>query len=179
MTFSRTWLQRPVMPLTPFHLGPAFLLGVLLYRRLDLPTLLIGSVLVDVRAALVVLGPLDGPVHGILTTFVGGGGIAVLLTGAIRVLPRRLQAVLDRGRLHDTNALPPVLAASVVGVYSHVVLDSALYTEARPFFPFDWNPFLLGDAKSILIYGGCVAAGILGVGLYVARYREGGTATCA
>lgn len=67
------------MPFTLFHFGPALLLGVLFYRWLDLPTLLVSSVIVDVRAALVVFGPLDGPVDGILTTFVGGTVVAVIL----------------------------------------------------------------------------------------------------
>ncbi|MCD2205132.1 hypothetical protein [Halobacterium sp. KA-6] len=76
------------MPVTPFHLGPALLLGVVVYMWLDLPALLVGSVVVDVRAALVVFGPLKPPIHGILTTFVGGTIIAGLLTVGFSLLPR-------------------------------------------------------------------------------------------
>lgn len=160
------------MPFTPFHLGPALLLGVLLYRRLDLPTLLVGSVVVDVRAALVVFGPLDPPVHGILTTFAGGSLVAILLTGAMVALPRSFQSRLDYGRLTDTASRYPILAAAVVGVYSHVVLDSMLYTDARPLYPIDWNPFLIDGVRLVPVYGGCTLAGVVGVVAFAVRYRN-------
>lgn len=160
------------MPLPPFHLGPALLLGVLLDRRLDLPTLLLGSVVVDVRVALVLLGPLDGPVHGILTTFVGGAVVALVLAGGVWVLPRSLQAALDRGRLAETTSPRALVAAAVAGVYSHVVLDSVLYADARPLFPADWNPFLVGDAAVVPVYAGCVVAG--GIGLLALLVRDHG-----
>lgn len=161
------------MPLPPFHLGPALLLGVLLNRWLDLPTLLLGSVVVDVRVALVVLGPLDGPVHGILTTFVGGTVLALVLAAGIRMLPPALQSVLDRARAAETTSPWALVAAAVVGVYSHVLLDSVLYGDARPFFPADWNPFLIGDAASIPVYAGCVVAGALGLVALIVRDDDG------
>lgn len=159
------------MPLPPFHLGPALLLGVLLDRRLDLPTLLLGSVVVDVRVALVLLGPLDGPVHGILTTFLGGTVVALVLAAGIRLLPPALQSALDRARPAETTSARALVAAAIVGVYSHVVLDSLLYADARPFFPADWNPFLVGDAAVVPVYAGCVVAGVLGLVALIVRDR--------
>jgi len=44
------------MPFTPFHLGPGLLLGVLLYRHLDLGTVLAASIAVDLRTVLVFSG---------------------------------------------------------------------------------------------------------------------------
>lgn len=164
------------MPLTPFHLGPALLVGVLLYRWLDLPTLLIGSVIVDVRAALVVFGPLNGPVHGILTTFVGGTIVALVLAGVMLALPQSVQSWIDYGRLSETVARDSIIAAAIVGVYSHVVLDSLLYTDARPFYPFRWNPFLLDGATFGPVYGGCALAGGLGLAVLAVRYWRVNTA---
>ena len=40
------------MPLTPFHLGPGLLFGLLLFRYIDFPTSLIASVIVDVEPIL-------------------------------------------------------------------------------------------------------------------------------
>lgn len=157
------------MPLPPFHLGPALLLGVLLDRRLDLPTLLLGSVVVDVRVALVVLGPLDGPVHGILTTFVGGTVLALVLAAGIGMLPPALQSVFDRARVAEMTSPWALVAAAVVGVYSHVLLDSVLYADARPFYPADWNPFLVGEAAVLPVYAGCVVAGALGLVALIVR----------
>lgn len=152
--------------MTPFHLGPAALVGVVLYRRLDLPTLLAASVIVDVRAALVLFGPLDPPVHGILTTFLGGGAVALVLAGGVLALPPPVQTRLDRARIASTASAGPVVAGSLVGVWSHVVLDAVLYTDARPLFPLAGNP-LLGQQYG-LVYGGCLAAGVLAVVGYAA-----------
>jgi hypothetical protein len=157
------------MPLTPFHVGPALLLGALFYRYLDIPTLVVGSVIVDVRAALVVFGPLEGPVHGILTTFLGGGLLAVVLAAPVWALPEPIRAWLDHLRF-DTNRSSAILGGAVVGVYSHVILDSLLYTDARPFSPSSWNPFLLEGSHLLSVYLGCIVAGVVGLGVIFARY---------
>jgi len=160
------------MPLTPFHLGPTLLLGVLLYRWLDLPTLLAGSVIVDVRAALIVFGPFDGPVHGILTTFAGGTIIALVTGAAVLVLPQSVQSVLNYTRLADTTSASASFGAAIVGVYSHIVLDSLLYTDTHPFYPSAWNPFFIDGVRFIPVYGGCALAGVLGLSMFAVRYRS-------
>ncbi|MCU4801231.1 hypothetical protein OB920_12700 [Halobacteria archaeon HArc-gm2] len=159
------------MPLTPFHLGPALLIGVILHRRLDLPTLLAASVVVDVRAALVLFGPLDPPIHGILTTFAGGTVVALLLAGVITGFGERLRPLLAPLRLADTDAAGPVVAAALVGVYSHVLLDAKLYTDARPFFPLEVNPFYVGATAFLPVYAGCALAGLLALPIAVVRWR--------
>jgi hypothetical protein len=165
------------VPFTLVHLGPALLLGGLLPRRLDLPTLVAASVVVDVRAALVVFGPLDLPVHGSLTSFASGTLVAVLLARSVLLLPPSIRRLVDHGRLTDTASGGPVLTAALVGVSSHVVLDSMLYTDARPLYPADWNPFRLEGATFslegatfLLVYVGCTLGGILGVAVLAARY---------
>lgn len=159
------------MPVTPFHLGPALLLGVVVYMWLDLPALLVGSVVVDVRAALVVFGPLEPPIHGILTTFVGGTIIVGLLTVGFSLLPRTIDDLLSYVRLPDNTSSRAVFAGSLTGVYSHVILDSILYTDARPLSPFAWNPFFVDSVRFIPVYAGCTLAGILGLVAVAVRYR--------
>ncbi|NLV09890.1 hypothetical protein GOC74_08105 [Halomicrobium mukohataei] len=160
------------MPLTPFHLGPALLAGVVLYRFLDLPTVLAGSVVVDVRAALVVFGPLDEPIHGVLTTFVGATAVTLTLTVVVLALPDGVQSLLDIGRLAPTTSLGPVLAGAFVGTWSHVVLDSLLYADARPLFPLAENPLLREGVAFGPVYGGCLVAGLFGLAGYVFRRRQ-------
>lgn len=52
------------MPVTPFHFGPALLLGYLLRRRLDLGTFLIANISTDMRAVLVFFGVFPEPLYG-------------------------------------------------------------------------------------------------------------------
>jgi len=152
------------MPFTPFHLGPALLLGVLLFYWVDLPTLLAASVLVDVRAVAVVYGPLSGPTHGILTTFVGGTFLALLLGGFVLALPQAVQQFPSRFRLARTAQPAPVFLGALLGVASHVVLDAMLYADVQPFWPLVTNPFLLEPSVAVgAVYGGCVVAGAVGL----------------
>lgn len=160
------------MPFTLFHLGPVLLLGVLLYRWVDLPTLLVSSIIIDIRAALVVFGPLEPPIHGILTTFAGGTVIAILVTTVISLIPNSIDRWLDCGRLTDSVSRGRIFAGSLLGVYSHVVLDSILYTDARPFYPIAWNPFLADGVKFIPVYVGCTLTGILGIIAFAVKYRN-------
>lgn len=116
-----------------------------------------------VRAALVVFGPLEPPIHGILTTFVGGIFIAILVTAVIASLPNSIDRWLDHGQLTDGASRGAIFAGSILGVYSHVILDSILYTDACPFYPIAWNPFFVDGMKFIPVYVGCTLAGILGI----------------
>jgi len=136
------------MPFTPFHLGPALLLGVLLYYWVDLPTLLVASVIVDVCAALVVNGPLSGPTHGILTTSVGGTFVGLLVGGLALALPARIQRLGSPFRLADTVPAGPVFAGAVVGVAAHVVLDATLYADVQPFWPWLAIPSVPSSASA-------------------------------
>jgi H(+)-translocating pyrophosphatase len=115
-------------------------------RRSQLPTLLVASVIVDVRAALVVFGPLSGPTHGILTTFAGGTFVVLFLGGVVLALPPSIQRHGSQIRLADTVAPGPIFAGASLGVASHVVLDAMLYTDVQPFWPLGANPFLLDPA---------------------------------
>lgn len=159
------------MPFTPFHLGPALLPGVILYNWLDLPALVVGSILIDVRAALVVYGPLKPPIHGVLTTFAGGTIIAGLLAAGFSLLPNSIENLLARLRLTENTSSRAIFAGSLIGVYSHVILDSILYTDARPFSPITWNPFFVDGVRFIPVYGGCTLAGILGLLAPAVKYR--------
>ena len=169
------------MPLTPLHLGPALLLGYPLARRLDVPTLLLASVALDVRAWSVILGPLSGPVHGPLHTLVGATAFAVALAGVVSALRPKLPASVRWVSAVQRRLSPHrepvsrrdgrrVLAGALVGVYSHVLLDAVVHDDVRPFFPAESNP-LLGVAPETAVDALCVATGLLGVVLWTTRIR--------
>ncbi|MFC7139361.1 hypothetical protein ACFQMA_05850 [Halosimplex aquaticum] len=156
------------MPFTPFHLGPALLIGVLCLRWLDLPTFLAASVLVDARTTLVFFGYLDGPLHGPLHTLLGATVLAGVLTAAAAPLRPSLDPVLDWAGLPQSTALGRIAAAALGGCWLHVLLDATLYTDVFPFAPVSTANPLFGAVGPLTVYVGCVAAGLLGVGLYAA-----------
>lgn len=153
------------MPLTPFHLGPAVLLGALARRRLDLPAICLGSIVIDVRAALVLFGPLESPIHGPLTTLLGGAFVAVAVAIAVLAGYELVGSSLERHSLDVRWSRSNIAAGALVGTWSHVVLDAMLYTDARPLAPLTGNP-LLGLLSPATVYAGCVLAGVVGIGLY-------------
>ena len=157
--------QHSGVPFTPVHLAPGLLLGLLTLRWLDLPTVLLASVLVDVRTALVFFDVLDGPLHGPLHTLLGATLLALVI--AVGVLPVRsvLDPVLGWLRVPQTASIRRIGAGAVVGTWGHVLLDATLYADMVPFAPVAGNP-LLGLLGVGTVYVGCLVAGIVGCGLY-------------
>lgn len=154
------------MPFTPFHLGPGLLLGLLALRRLDLPTVLVASVFVDVRTTLVFFGLLDGPLHGPFHTLLGASVLSLVLIAVALPLRPRLDPVLRRIRFPQASSRRRIAAGAFVGTWLHVVLDATLYTDMAPFAPLSTVNPLLGQIGSGTVYLGCLVAGVVGVGLY-------------
>lgn len=156
------------MPFTPFHLGPALLFGIVLFRWLDFPTFLAANVIVDTRAVLVFFGVHNGRLHGPLHTFVFGTILALVLSVSVYSAKPFLNRLLDPFQLEQARAWRNVVAAALVGVFLHICLDSMLYTDIRPFYPMSFNPFF-GLLSAFEVYGLCVLASVFGVITYGGR----------
>jgi membrane-bound metal-dependent hydrolase YbcI (DUF457 family) len=163
------------MPFTPLHLGPALFFGMVLLRYIDLPTFLVANVIVDIEPFLILtlglhrVDSLGLPLHGLLHTFLGGTFVALLLAFVmtrIRELTASLMKVIGMEQKHSARS---IYAAALSGVYLHVLLDSRLYTDIRPFYPFSFNPFLGGMAAAFGVWWFCVVTGLIGVALFVFR----------
>jgi len=60
------------MPFTPYHLGPSSWIGLILFKILDFPTLLVASVVIDIEPFCVFVFNAPWPLHGFLHSFLGG-----------------------------------------------------------------------------------------------------------
>ena len=158
------------MPFTLFHLGPWLLFGLLLLRYIDFPTFLVASVIVDIEPFLILTLDLDYPLHGFFHSFLGGTLLALVLVVAISQLRSTLSTLMSFFKLEQKPSFKSVLSASLFGIYLHILLDSPLYSEIRPFFPFDYNPFLNHSTFiSFDIYTLCVLSFIGGAAIYAIR----------
>ena len=145
------------MPFTPFHLGPGLLFGLLLLSYIDFPTFLVASVIVDIEPFLVLTLDLNYPLHGFLHSFLGGTLLAFLLAAAMSKVRSSLSPLMSFFKLEEKLSFKSVLSASLFGVYLHILLDSPLYSEIRPFYPFDFNPFLSNSMFIVFeVYTLCV-----------------------
>jgi len=156
------------MPFTPFHWGPSSWIGILLFKILDFPTLLVASVIVDIESFCVFVFNAPWSLHGFLHSFLGGS-IAAILTAIILYFFRKpIKKVMAIFKLSQDSSFKKILWTSFFGVYSHLLLDSFLYREMNPFYPFEGNPFL-GLFTSQQVYLFCSLSFLVGVSLYLIR----------
>ncbi len=134
------------MPFTPLHLGPGFLMGLLFFRYLDLPTVLVASVILDVEPVLVLSLSIDAPLHSVFHSFLGGTLAAVLLIVVMRPLRPRLSSLFSLLGLEQRPFLRTITLASLAGIYLHLLLDAVMHHDLQPFYPFALNPFFSNGA---------------------------------
>lgn len=154
------------MPFTPYHFGPALLIGVALLPVVDLSTIVVASVVLDLEPLAVLLLNLPMPLHGFFHTYLGATIIAVILSISLWPFRSYLNMVVSLFGINQQSNLRTILLASIIGTYSHVLLDSFLYAEMNPFYPLVGNP-LLDLVSSQIIYNLCVYTGILGLAGYI------------
>jgi len=158
------------MPLTPFHLGPGLLIGLLLLSYIDFPTFLVASVIVDVEPIMVLIFDLDCPLHGFFHSFLGGTIVAFLLAAVMIEVRKSLSSLLSYCRLEQKSRFKNILLASLSGIYIHILLDSWMHIDIRPFYPLDLNPFLSGSSlPGLWMHILCVWCFMGAVIIYVVR----------
>jgi len=146
------------MPLTPLHLGPALAFGLPLRKWLHLPTLLLASIAIDVEPLIVLVLKLNYPLHGYLHTFLFAIPYGVAVSYVMMCIERFLNPLYTALLLEERSrplTKESFLLAGSIGVLSHVLLDSPLYEDIRPFYPLDINP-LHNPSLALLIYSFCL-----------------------
>ncbi|MCW4051252.1 MAG: hypothetical protein NWE89_16125 [Candidatus Bathyarchaeota archaeon] len=130
------------MPFTPLHLGPGLLVALVLYPLLDLPTLLLATIILDIEPLLVLLlnlpQPLHGPYHSLTVSTMPALAIAIVMYFARRYT----EPYMERIRLPQKTHAKHYVAGALVGVWLHVLMDAVLYPEMTLIYPFQWNPLL-------------------------------------
>jgi len=155
------------MPFTPLHLGPSLVFGLPLRKKLHLPTLLVASVAMDVEPFLVLVLGLNYPLHGYLHTFFLALPFGVMIGYTMFLLEKYFCWLWRALHLEECFlARGSFIGGGVLGTFSHVLLDSPLYSDIKPFFPLEAN-LLYAPWLSGLVYELCLASFIFGVVLYL------------
>jgi hypothetical protein len=169
------------MPFTPFHFGPGLFLKATFRRHFSFVVFVMSQVLIDLEPGWnIVRG--HYPVHGYLHTYLG----SLLVVLICVLISRPMFEILGRmnlgqipwvARLCEVDkkvTLRIVLASSMIGVWSHVFLDSIMHRDLVPFSPFLELNALLGACSLLFLHVGCVIAGTLGVIIWFANNRIAG-----
>lgn len=130
------------MPLTPFHIGPTGILGLIFKKYFDIFSLVISSVIVDLEPIIVIVFNLKYPIHGFFHSFVGGSIILIILSILIYLNRKKVEKFLLKFKIKENFGFRKIFISSLIGIYSHIILDSFLYQDIKPFYPSSYNPFL-------------------------------------
>ena len=156
------------MPFTPYHVGPALLISFLLYPLLDVPTFVIASIILDVEPLLIIFldlpGPLHGPFHSLTVSVLAALGFAAIMHGFRRITG----PIVVARRLPQNPTFRDLIKTSVIGVWSHVLLDAFLYPEVQLLYPLPGNP-LLGLVPYAAVTNFCVASFVASLPIYAVR----------
>jgi hypothetical protein len=124
------------MPFTPFHFGPGALVHAVAPRHVSFLAFCGANVLMDTEPLYFMLTGQE-PLHRFFHTYVGAT-LVMAATVALFLLALRVAARL---RLPDTFGWQSltrraVLGGAAAGSYSHIVLDSVMHADIRPWAPF-------------------------------------------
>jgi len=157
------------MPFTPFHLGPALVIGIIFIYYVDFPTLSVASIILDIEPFLVLLLNLNCPLHGLFHSFLGGTLIILPLSFIMYKIRPFLDPITEFFKIEQKSSFVNMLAASTIGIYSHILLDAPLYSDIQPFFPLNFNPFLNISALTGTTYLFCAYCFLAAIILYFVR----------
>jgi membrane-bound metal-dependent hydrolase YbcI (DUF457 family) len=143
------------MPLTPYHVGPALLVALLLYPVLDIPTFIVASLILDLEPLAVLLGYVNWPMHGIFHSFTAGTIVGVILALPMYLIRKYTNPIRIGKITPEERNIKNIIITSVLGVWGHVLLDSFLYADLNLFYPIQWNP-LLGLISERMIINFCL-----------------------
>lgn len=151
------------MPITPFHFGPGALLKAAAPAHISFIAFCTANVLIDCESLYNLLKG-NVQVHAFFHTYVG----ATLTIPATWLLYKALYWLAERARLPNILGWKnlqtrQVLVGAALGAYTHIVFDSIMHSDIRPWWPFSTANGLLHIIPLGYLHLACLAAGILGL----------------
>jgi membrane-bound metal-dependent hydrolase YbcI (DUF457 family) len=164
------------MPFTPFHIGPGVAVKSVMGAAFSLMIFSFTQVVIDLESAYWLIQN-EWPVHRFLHSYLGATVVLIITLTIGKPICEGVISIWNsmvkkgsRLSISDTIPMKAVVTGSVIGVYSHVLLDSIMHSDMRPFAPFaDGNSLLLAiSVRQLHLF--CVYAGLLGVGILCLVY---------
>ncbi|MBS7640365.1 MAG: hypothetical protein QXE73_05325 [Candidatus Bathyarchaeia archaeon] len=94
------------MPLNNYHLGTSLLIGYLLRRRLNWPTLISSSIITDFEPLITIVARLNYPPHDLLHTFIASIPAGALIGFILYLVRERVTPYLADLSLVDKKDPP-------------------------------------------------------------------------
>lgn len=166
LAFFNFYTMVNLMPFTPFHMGPGILIKAVLQGSFSLLVFGWSQIVMDLQP-LFAIGTGIGKLHGFTHTYVGSTLIAIFSAVTGKYLSQWGLSVISYSVRRGISIRWWVAFLSAfIGSYSHVVLDSMLYNDIEPFFPFSRSNELLGLISVSTLHRFCVYSGFIGAAAY-------------
>ncbi len=151
------------MPITPLHFGLGALCHASAPRRVNFWSFCLGNVLIDIEPLYYLLRS-EFPLHRFWHTL-GGASLILFATLALWLRFGHHLRQRPRPRLGDDVSLGLIL-----GLYSHLLLDSLMHPDLHPFAPLSPANPLLNLVNPDTLTGLCLLCALIAV---VILYRRG------
>jgi len=132
--------------LTPFHLGPGLLLGVLTFKFFNIWAILLGSILMDAEPAiLLIINPCyscfhHGFFHSILGAVLGSFIIAAILWKFREILNK----ISLKFGISQPFSFKILFSSSLIAWLIHIFFDNSTHYDVFLFWPSRYKPFFIG-----------------------------------
>ena len=128
------------MPITPYHFGPAGLLGYIFRRWIDLPVFVLANVAVDIEVLVNNVRHLGWPYHKFCHTLIGGSAVG-LVWGVLAYFFAVLLLKRTKIKISYQPRFWKMAISGVLGGQFHSVVDSFYHYDVKIFWPMQKNPF--------------------------------------
>lgn len=150
------------MPFTPFHFGPNLWIGILLLKFINIGAFLLSNIIIDLEPLIVLLFNLEYPLHGYIHSYF----IMTLIAIPSTILYHRFLFLFNKFlkpfKFAQESSKKTIYSSFLLGFYFHIFLDSILYKDIIPFWPFTFKPFF-AISSSATIYIFCMASFVIAV----------------
>lgn len=158
------------MPFTPLHMGPGIAIKAAMQRRFSLMVFGWSQLLTDIQPLLVMLTG-KGELHGFSHTYIGATFIALLSAVSGKYLGE-VGLKIIRERCYLPIRWHTAFISAFVGTYSHIVLDSIMHRDIKPFYPLNQDNALLGILSIDDLHMLCIGSGLIGAAIFFVLDRR-------
>lgn len=152
------------MPFTPLHMGPGIAIKAAMQRRFSLMVFGWSQILIDIQPLIVMLTG-KGELHGFSHTYIGATLIAL-----VSAISGKYLGEVGLKVIREPYYLPirwrTAFISAFIGTYSHIVLDSIMHEDIKPYYPLSQANALLGILSIDELHILCIGSGIIGVAIF-------------
>jgi hypothetical protein len=153
------------MPVTPFHFGPGIFIKSVLWRKFSLFVFVCSQIMIDFETLWNILNG-HQKLHTFFHTYLGSLVIVCILIFIARPLFKIAMWFWSGDENLDAslNQVPTsiIIFSALIGVWSHVFLDSIMHQDITPLNPVSNANPLFGVVSLAQLHLGCVFSGALG-----------------